>query len=295
VVRKAGARDSLIRASFGEEILTIGIAWVGERKDGRQHLYMATDSRTRGAKVMDFCPKIVTLPRSDCALCFAGNTFDTYPMMIQLSYAIAAHGPANDRSIDVGRVNDHLLKIFDDLVHSLKDSVEPFDRSNATFIFAGFSWLQSAFRIWKIQFDTTRKLFVAHECRSFIPRLPQVAFIGDWSLRVQRNLAKHFSKEGPPLYLEPLPVLANMLAAAGPNVSIGGPPQLIRITQSMNTRPFCVSWNGKDTLFGRELFDYENVDYWKIDPFSLRVDWPRNFGRRSVGDGEDRKTSGMVE
>src|SRR6185437_6730690 len=137
--------------------------------------------------------------------------------------------------------------------------------------------------------------FFAHESYSFVPRLSKVAFIGDWSARLQAKLARQFSKDGAPVYLEPLPVLAEMLAAAGPHDSIGGPPQLIRVTQSMNTRPFCVRWKGKDTLFGRDLFDYENIDFWKIDPFSLRVDRPRSFGYRSAAETELGETTDMVE
>lgn len=48
----------------------------------------------------------------------------------------------------------------------------------------------------------------------------------------------------------------------------------------MNTRPFCVKWEGQDTLFGRVLFEYENTDYWSIDPYTGEFELPRKFGRR---------------
>jgi hypothetical protein len=158
--------------------MTIGIAWVGQRqRDGREHLYIATDSRTRGAYTFDACPKILTLPRSDCALCFSGSTSDTYPMMIQLAYAIAAHGPARDRSMDVSRVKDHLLRLFTDLVRGLKSPVEPFASDDARFIFAGYSWMRKDFRIWTIQYSEEKKEFCAREAKFFHDRLRKVAFI----------------------------------------------------------------------------------------------------------------------
>ena len=88
--------------------------------------------------VFDACPEILTLPRSDCATCFAGDTSETYPLMVQLAYAIAAHEPARDRSMDISRVKDHLLRVFTDLIRALKDTVTPITSSDAQFIFAGY-------------------------------------------------------------------------------------------------------------------------------------------------------------
>src|ERR1700751_803354 len=143
--------------------MTSGIAWVGRRKDGREHLYIAADSRTRGAYTFDSCPKILTLPRSDCALCFAGDTSDTYPLMVQMAYAIAAHEPSRDRSMDIARVKAHLLRLFTDLVRSLKTPAVPFKSDDAQFLFAGYSWLKKEFRIWTIQYLEKEKKFSARE------------------------------------------------------------------------------------------------------------------------------------
>lgn len=265
--------------------MTIGIAWVGQyQRDDREHLYLAADSRTRGAYVFDACPKILTLPRSDCAICFAGVTSETYPLMVQLAYAIAAHEPARDRSMDISRVKDHLLRVFTDLIRTMKDAAAPFERDDAQFIFAGYSWMRQEFRIWTIYYSEKDKEFLAREAKSFHPRLPKVTFIGDWATPFRSRIAKYLaqSKETKRLYLEPLMHLSELLAAAKPTDSIGGPPQLIRITQHMNTRPLCVQWEGQDTLLGRPLFEYENTDYWIVDPFTGRFYMPRKFGHRLV-------------
>jgi hypothetical protein len=275
--------------NLGTANMTIGIAWVGQRqRDAREHLYIAADSRTRGAYVFDACPKILTLPRSDCAICFAGVTSETYPLMVQLAYAIAAHEPARDRSMDISRLKYHLLRVFTDLIRTVKDAVIPFTRDNAQFIFAGYSWMRKDFRIWTIHYSEKEKGFLAREAKSFHPRLPKVTFIGDWAKPLRSRIAKYLgqSKETNRLYLEPLKDLSKLLATAKQTDSIGGPPQLIRITQHMNTRPLCVRWQGQDTLLGRPLFGYENTDYWIVDPFTGKFNMPRKFGHRLAGDSE---------
>src|SRR5688572_25005430 len=105
--------------------MTIGAAWLGRRRDGREHLYIASDSRISGGQRLDACPKIITLPRSDCALCFAGDTAATYPLMLQLANAISAHEPSRERSLDIGHVKAHLLRVFTDLISRIKDQALP--------------------------------------------------------------------------------------------------------------------------------------------------------------------------
>lgn len=263
--------------------MTVALAWVGQRTDGREHLYIASDSRLSGGQRLDACPKILTLPRSDCALCFAGDTASTYPLMIQIAHAIAAHEPARERSLDISRVKAHLLRVFSDLVHRIKDNALPFSSTDAQFLFAGYSWLTKDYRVWTIHYLEKEKRFAAREAVSFHKHLPKAAFIGDWAKRVRSALIKELVGLPGPAYLEPLRVLANFVRNSGPQDTIGGPPQLIRITSHMNTRPLCVRWEGRDTLFGRPLFAYENTDYWIVDPFSGRFLRPRKFGHRALG------------
>src|SRR3984885_2105877 len=147
--------------------MTIGIAWVGQRRDRRDHLYIATDSRTRGAYTFDSCPKILTLPRSDCALGFAGSTSETYPLMLQMAYAIAAHEPASDRSLDIVQVKEHLLRIFTDLIRDHKKPAVPLKRGDAQFLFAGYSWLTKDYRIWTIDYSEKDTAFEVREAKRF--------------------------------------------------------------------------------------------------------------------------------
>jgi hypothetical protein len=149
------------------------------------------------------------------------------------------------------------------------------------FLFAGYSWRSKDFRIWTINFSEKSRIFTAREAEFFHPRLRKAAFIGDWATRMRSRIAKDIAiHPGKHLYLEPLATLSDLITKATDRDTIGGAPQLVRITQHMTTRPLCVRWRDKDTLFGRPLFDYENVDFWIVDPFTGKFRRPRKFGNR---------------
>lgn len=264
--------------------MTIATAWVGTRSDGVSHLYFASDSRIRGGFVFDSCPKVLTLPRSDSAICFAGELDWSYPLMIQISNAIAAHQPSRTRHLDVVQLKDHLVRITTDLVASIADTMIEFDATSATFIFGGYSWRTARFHIWTLVYEPARKLFVARPNQNFHPQLSQAAFIGDWATRFRSRLHKALTRdEKPGIHSEhkPFVELADLLKECDGNASIGGPPQVVRVGAHMNTRVFCVPWGtpSAKTLFGRRLFDYENCDYWSIDPITGIISPPDPIGR----------------
>ncbi len=259
--------------------MTIALAWVAKRSDGREDLYFAADSRTRGVRVLDVSPKILPLPRSDCAICFAGETSATYAFMLQLSFAIAAHGPARERAMDITQLKDHLLRVLTDTVTSVKDQAEEFTPHDAQFILGGYSWRECAFRLWTISFDAKESVFFARPALAFHQHLRQVAFIGDKARPFRSALAQSLRTSTEALNCEPLRLLAEQLVKASKDDTIGGAPQVVRIGPHMNTRPLCVLWGRKRArhLFGRELFDYENSDFWSIDPFTGRTVPPKHF------------------
>jgi hypothetical protein len=274
-----------------EFLMTIGMAWVGTRRDGRRHLYVASDSRVTGGARFDACPKILLLPRSDCLLAFAGVTAATYPLMLQVSYAIGAHQPSRDRSIDILSLKAHLLRVLTDFVEKIREPAMPFSSRDAQFLLAGYSWRAADYRIWNVSYSDASHRFIAREAGNFHPKLLQAAFIGDWSNRVRSKVHDALrASELPHAYLEPFRVLSSVLEESQMKDSIGGPPQLARVSQHMNSRPICVKWHGDDTLLGRPLFDYENVDYWSIDPITCKFFRPRSFGFR--GEPQDEGVDG---
>ena len=265
--------------------MTIATAWVGTRSDGVSHLYFASDSRTRGGFVFDACPKVFPLPRSDSAICFAGELDWSYPLMVQISNAIAAHQPSRTRHLDVAQLKDHLVRIATDLVASIADSMIEFDATSAAFIFGGYSWRSAQFLVWTLTYDTTRKLFVARPNQNFHVKLSQAAFIGDWAGKFRSRLHKALARDNQTaIHPEHLPFieLSQLLKETDQTDSIGGPPQVVRIGAHMNTRVFCVPWGTppRKTLFGRRLFDYENCDYWSLDPSTGIISPPDPIGPR---------------
>jgi hypothetical protein len=196
--------------------------------------------------VQDFSPKILMLPRSDCAICFAGDTFATYPMMLQLWNAIAAHAPARERNMDIAELKGHMLRVFSDWAAAAKDIAMPLKPEDVQFMFGGYSWRRKRFRLWTVYYEISAKTFRARESQSFDSRLQTVAFIGDWATPFRSALKKSLLKEARPVApkaeLEPLRLLAKMLRAAAATDSIGGAPQVVRVSPHMNTRPLCVIW-----------------------------------------------------
>ncbi len=268
--------------------MTLAMAWVGKRKDGLSHLYIASDSRTRGGMVFDFCPKILTLPRSDCAICFAGDTAATYPLMLQLSSAISAHLPAKDRSLDIRTLKPHLLRVFTDIINNIKNPMSPIEPDDVQFIFCGYSWISKSFEIWTIYYSKKDKKFAARPAINMHAMMGQVAFIGDVARDARAKFITRlnsYAGEKPEHFeFEPFKVLRDMLRSAGRDASIGGAPQLVRIAEHMNTKVLGVKWAEKEqrfiTIMGRRIFDYENTDNFTIDPDTFEHTRPRSFGVR---------------
>lgn len=261
--------------------MTLAIAWLATRSDGREDLYFSSDSRTRGARVFDFSPKILTLPRSDCAICFAGDTAATYPLMIQLSSAIAAHQPARERNMDIGELKGHLLRVFSDMMSRVRDESIPLNSTDPQFLFGGYSWRAKEFRLWTVYYDIASKTFRAREALAFHKRLRKAAFIGDYAKKYRALLTRSLN-QGPGHRMaefEPLQILAETLKSVSLKDSIGGAPQVVRVGPHMNLRQFCVLWgdDNRPHLFGRPLFDYENCDFWSIAPDSGSIHPPRHF------------------
>lgn len=103
--------------------MTIAVAWVRTIRDCEE-LVFVSDSRLAGdGRTFDGCPKIITLPRSDCAISFGGYTGDAFPMLLQLSLAIESHGPAKRGALDLKALRTHMVKLFDSMAEQIQPSV----------------------------------------------------------------------------------------------------------------------------------------------------------------------------
>jgi hypothetical protein len=301
--------------------MTIAAAWV-RRLHSCNELVFAADSRlSGGARTFDYCAKILTLPRSDCAIAFAGSTDNAYPMMHQLSLAIDSFGPLRDRVMDIREVKTHALKIFDSMASSITNEsplLGPPD--DFAFLLGGYSWIAKRFFIWTIRYSVAVNGFVAVEAPTLASNgmakkvfyagqqrlnesdsnaLGQIAFAGDQGPEGSRRLIKMLTDrfaatpslfDSAALDLEPFEVVCQMLKDPKHAHSIGGAPQLVKVYEHLNTQSFGVKWGAsgeQSFLQGRPLLGYENVDVWIMDPQTLRSSRPASpKGRERVAASE---------
>jgi hypothetical protein len=274
-----------------DSVVTVVVAWVRTLRDGTEELVVASDSRLNGGGNLDCAPKILTLPRSDAVIAFAGSTYFAYPLMLQLSQAIHAHSPLRDRAVDYHKLRDHAITVFNSMVSSFSGAAKALQIKETAFILGGYSWVDKAFMIDVISWRVGDDRFGYRPCLRGIGNFGKFAYAGDWGRRAFHSLtttlkaqygtssvsrSSHLQRK---FGWEPFTVIRDMLKRTTAIESIGGPPQLMRVTQHMNVRPTAVYWPSKAKgavyLGGRPLMPYENVDHWILDPSTLVLSHPR--------------------
>jgi hypothetical protein len=264
--------------------MTLAIAWVRKISDKCEELVVAADSRLSGGFRLDCCPKILTLPRSDSFICFAGETDYAYPLMLQLALAIEAYPLSRDRAMDIHNMRGHTLKVFNSMCSSVHSYVEGMEIPDASFILGGYSWIRKTFSIWKIHYKQKEKQFVYRPAKKWIGNFEKIVFAGDWA-KVARDRLVGLLRERHSLTadgstadgfdMEPFEVLRDILRESKPTDSVGGSPQIVKVYQHMNCRPLGVYWPNRESqsvfLLGRPLLDYENCEYWVLDPDTLKT------------------------
>jgi hypothetical protein len=260
--------------------MTICSAWI-RRVGQSEELIFCSDSRLRKYGSWDANPKIFTFDRSDCAICFSGDTLFSYPLMIQLKNVIHANPKIESRFQRLEVFKEIIVKNLNSLISHKSDYEIP----DVNFLFGGYCWFRQGFKIWKLEYDSVKKEFFSKQLTNGIWKkgdLP-VFFIGDYLEDARKRLIEllktrsSFTKKNF-IDMEPLEIIAAMLRL--PNLEkdynrIGGAPQLLKVYKSLNRVPFGVAWpvNGKDevTLFGMPMHSLSGFPYPILDPISLKV------------------------
>jgi hypothetical protein len=279
--------------------MTIAIAWIRKLRDCEELIFVS-DSRLSGdGRNFDACPKILTLPRDDCAICFAGYTGHAYPLMLQLALAIDSYAPARRGSLDLGALKTHALRLFDGVALTIATSshVSPQqdEAPEATFLFGGYSWIKKRFELWSVSFSAREDKFVAQPAQwlSYLDHsgdvalrrrmnapgsraIGQIALAGDQApaalarLNVRLKTPRTRSNK---LDMEPFEVVRDMLRDRNRSETIGGPPQIVKVYQYMRSAALGVYWprkrGGSVFVQGRQRIGYEQVDRWILDPDTL--------------------------
>ncbi len=272
--------------------MTLSIAWV--RKTGpTPELIFASDSRLTGGGNVDHCQKVFSLPREDCCISFAGQTFIAYPFILQLQNTILEYKKLLDRALDVNDLKGIVLALLNRFIRAHEgtdqDDFEG-DLKTTSFLFGGWSWKQSRFYIWRLFYDAIQKRYVATGQWGAM----EPALIGDYQghfARRLRYLLRHKIEEAHntgaivTLDYEPLMVLADMLTNAEYTDRkgelkgcIGGGPQVMKVYPFLRTLPYAVEWNDKGkfvyVLRGRVMQHYERFTVPAINPFKGLVQTP---------------------
>jgi len=256
--------------------MTLSVAWI--RTVGSvQELLFASDSRLRAGQSWDCCPKIMTLPRTDCLISFAGETDYAYPLMIQMARAIEFYPASFNRRVDISVVKNRAISVFNqmrDLIHDFPAFQTTADDPQTGFIFGGYSWREQQFRIWKLRYWPQNDSFGFHS----IPNWPGqsgtkvIAFVGDEireaHARLVALLRQREKLQSGDFDMEPFEVLRDMIRSPV-YTSIGGAPQVAKVYRYLQTQYFAVRWpTGQDVphILGRPALYYERLGAPSIDP-----------------------------
>lgn len=262
--------------------MTIAAAWV-RKIHNCEELVFISDSRLCGGHRWDECPKLTTLPGSNCVLAFAGDTGYAYPMMMQIKQAMSGYRRIETRAMDITDINGHVMKHINHLMSSVYDLADPDYVPDNEFIFGGYSWSEKKFKIWRYYYKKHDKMFTKDgKLHKILKNVNgHLVVIGDQRENFKRELRellceKHGNdiaqQKDFSLDMEPFEALCRMLRKVTPSDTIGGAPQMIKAYQYMNSCPVGVYWPEKKdifsnrTLLGRKLFDYEDTEYWFMDP-----------------------------
>lgn len=265
--------------------MTLSLAWV--RSIGATtELVMATDSRLRGGRAWDAAPKILTLPRSDCAICFAGDTDDACPLMLSMASAIGDYPKSRSRGMDIHDLKGHTLRVFDHLrtfISDLPNGQERPDPPGAQFVFGGYSWRRKRFAIWLLHYDVHLGRFTFRPASTWRGGSggKRIVFAGDYTEEAKARLVAVLRSRGKlttmGFDMEPFEVLRDMIRD-GRHPLIGGAPQVLKIYEFMNLQPYAVYWpdraSGSITLLGRPLLPYEATSRLVLDPDTLKTHIP---------------------
>jgi hypothetical protein len=247
--------------------MTLAAAWL-RRVSGTSELVFASDSRLTGGETWDRAQKVFLLPRTDALLCFAGCTFFALPATFQIISALDAYPPSRRRSADIEGANGHIVRVLNEM-YANRDVPSGLEDPEAEFIFGGWSWRSSRFRLWSIRWSARTAQFESKLIPPMRGRAGTLCWfagsrdaVADARIDLERML--HEDKVAPDasLDLQPLTLIARTsLRTKHPDV--GGAPQVAKVYQHMNTQQFAVSWSTslgalpRPHLAGRPLLDYE--------------------------------------
>jgi hypothetical protein len=261
-----------IRKTTNSEELVVAT----DSRTNKEELVVVTDSRLGGGESWDTGIKLFDIQRPDCLLCFAGRTARAYPLMLHLRSSIQFNPKLANPQIDIHVVLEHLKALFTELCKDFGKLSSSADihvlRSEADFLFGGWSWQMQQFCLWKVSYLKDTESF---ESTAYHDPYDQrmYAFLGDdldAAERVFREVLDGKNKGTRGAFdMEPLKVLAIMSRDNDNYKSIGGALQVAKVYKSGHNEFFGVMWQsveGKPHFLGKELHEFNKPPVRFLDP-----------------------------
>jgi hypothetical protein len=264
--------------------MTLCIAWIREVQQGEE-LVFATDSTLTGGEKWNHGVKLFELPRRDCLLCFAGETYRAYPLILNLISTIKHNEKLQDPKLDLQEVLYGIAEIFTELVKSIFEKPSG-DTSmigaEAKFLFGGWSWRDNCFKVWRLYYSIEAKGFLySEEIKD--NRSGKIAFLGDpengeknipdlANQKYKDVLIKKGLFDGK-LDMEPLDVLVDMSRETTIR-EVDGALQVGKIYRSGTNEFLGIMWpsiKGKPTFLGKIYNKHNKPKVKYIDPDTCEI------------------------
>lgn len=253
--------------------MTLCVSWIRKVND-KEELIFATDSCLSGGERWHSGVKLFELPRKDCLISFAGETNRTYPLILNLISSIKFDEHLANSNTDINEVLDYLVNLFTTLYNSIDYGGTSPDAVDFKFLFGGYSWQESKFKLWEITFIEESKIFVHNEIDETTMFF---GFIGDEIEKAeelldeeQRNSGKRFSNN---FDMEPFKVLLKMIREEE-YTTIDGAIQIAKIHPPGTTEFLGVYWpsiKGNKTFLGKDVSLDNNPNVSFIDPDTASI------------------------
>jgi hypothetical protein len=177
---------------------------------------------------------------------------------------------------DIKEVLDYLTILFTNLCHEVKDyGTRTFEDAlgEFVFLFGGWSWKDSQFYLWRIEYS--------HDLKAFLPKTDyekiMFSFIGDNTEQAKKMLIDEVMESdrllSGRLDMEPLTVLLKTIRDASYD-TVDGAIQMAKIYPPGMTEFFGVMWpneRGKKTFLGRDVSSDNNPMVRFIDTETMNI------------------------
>ncbi len=225
-----------------------------------------------------------------------------FPIVFQIASTIDNYVKYSDRTTDVTA----LLVVVQSIINTFReawldtiDSEIKIENRTTRFLFGGWSWKEKRFVVYPIQFDLENRTYHSYTHKKIIRKLglsrdDVFLSIGNYTAEFRALLRDRLqAKTEKTLDYEPLQILCEMLrterftnrrASATFYVDekpglIGGAPQMLKVYQHSNVKPFAIRWYepkaaNQVTLYGRRLLHHERTLRSIYDPETGEFTYP---------------------